>query len=101
MEEKVRKPWSRGEGWRGTRCGVGESFLMAHRHTLQDRFLTLLLTEQVPVSIYLVNGIKLQGQIAFFDKFVVLLNHGASQLIYKHSISTIIPARQVELPLAT
>lgn len=68
---------------------------MAQAQSLQDRFLGLLLAEQVSVSIYLVNGIKLQGQVVFFDKFVVLLNNGADQLVYKHAISTIVPMRRV------
>ena len=58
----------------------------------------MLMTEQVPVFIFLVNGIKLQGQVVFFDKFVVLLNNNANQLVYKHAISTIVPARKFELP---
>lgn len=65
---------------------------------LQDRILDMLLTEHVPVSIYLVNGIKLQGQVVFFDKFVVQLDSSANQLVYKHAISTIVPARKIELP---
>ncbi len=49
------------------------------------------------MSIYLVNGIKLQGQIESFDQFVVLLRNSVSQMIYKHAISTIVPARAVKL----
>ena len=60
---------------------------------LQDPFLNTLRKERIPVSIYLVNGIKLQGQIESFDPFVVLLRNSVSQLIYKHAISTIVPAR--------
>jgi host factor-I protein len=52
----------------------------------------------VPVSIYLVNGIKLQGQIDSFDQFVVLLKNSVSQMVYKHAISTVVPARNVRLP---
>ena len=62
---------------------------------LQDPFLNLLRKEHVPVSIYLVNGIKLQGQIDSFDQFVVLLRNSVSQMVYKHAISTIVPARNV------
>jgi host factor-I protein len=51
----------------------------------------------VPVSIYLVNGIKLQGQIDSFDQFVVLLKNSVSQMVYKHAISTVVPARNVRL----
>ena len=64
---------------------------------LQDPFLNTLRREHVPVSIYLVNGIKLQGQIESFDSFVVLLKNSVSQMVYKHAISTIVPARAVRL----
>ena len=67
---------------------------------LQDPFLNQLRREHVPVSIYLVNGIKLQGQIESFDQFVVLLKNSVSQMIYKHAISTIVPVRNVRLNLA-
>lgn len=66
---------------------------------LQDPFLNLLRREHVPVSIYLVNGIKLQGQIDSFDQFVVLLKNTVNQMVYKHAISTIVPARNVRVPL--
>ncbi len=65
---------------------------------LQDPFLNALRKERVPVSIYLVNGIKLQGQVESFDQFVVLLKNSVSQMIYKHAISTVVPSRQVKLP---
>ena len=61
-------------------------------------FLNALRKERVPVSIYLVNGIKLQGQIDSFDQFVVLLRNSVSQMVYKHAISTVVPARNVRLP---
>ena len=64
---------------------------------LQDPFLNTLRKEHVPVSIYLVNGIKLQGQIDSFDQFVVLLRNSVSQMVYKHAISTVVPARNVRL----
>ena len=51
------------------------------------------------MSIYLVNGIKLQGQIDAFDQFVVMLRNSVSQMIYKHAISTVVPVRNVRLPL--
>lgn len=51
------------------------------------------------MSIYLVNGIKLQGQIDAFDQFVVMLRNSVSQMIYKHAISTVVPARNVRLPM--
>lgn len=65
---------------------------------LQDPFLNALRKERVPVSIYLVNGIKLQGQIDSFDQFVVLLKNAVNQMVYKHAISTIVPARNVRIP---
>jgi host factor-I protein len=65
--------------------------------SLQDPFLNALRKERVPVSIYLVNGIKLQGQIESFDQFVVLLKNAVSQMVYKHAISTVVPARNVRL----
>lgn len=65
---------------------------------LQDPFLNILRKERIPVSIYLVNGIKLQGQVESFDPFVVLLRNTVSQMIYKHAISTIVPSRAVRIP---
>jgi host factor-I protein len=64
---------------------------------LQDPFLNALRKEHVPVSIYLVNGIKLQGQIESFDQYVVLLRNTVTQMVYKHAISTVVPARPVNL----
>ena len=68
---------------------------------LQDPFLNILRKERIPVSIYLVNGIKLQGQVESFDPFVVLLRNTVSQMIYKHAISTIVPSRAVRIPYDT
>lgn len=65
---------------------------------LQDPFLNTLRKERVQVSIYLVNGIKLQGYIESFDQFVVLLKNSVSQMVYKHAISTIVPSRNIKLP---
>jgi len=73
---------------------------MAKGQSLQDPFLNMLRKEKVPVSIYLVNGIKLQGQVDSFDQFVVLLKNTVNQMVYKHAISTIVPARNVRLPLS-
>lgn len=70
---------------------------MAKMQSLQDPFLNLLRKERVPVSIFLINGIKLQGQIESFDQFVILLRSNVSQMIYKHAVSTIVPARNVNL----
>ncbi len=69
---------------------------MAKGQSLQDPFLNALRREHVPVSIYLVNGIKLQGQVESFDQFVVLLKNSVSQMVYKHAISTIVPARNIK-----
>src|SRR6188768_3593001 len=66
--------------------------------SLEDPFLNSLRKEKIPVSIYLVNGIKLQGVIESFDQFVVLLKNTVSQMVYKHAISTIVPARNVTSP---
>ena len=73
---------------------------MSKGHTLQDPFLNALRKERIPVSIYLVNGIKLQGQVESFDQFVVLLKNSVSQLVYKHAISTIVPSKNVKMPRA-
>ncbi|KPK38388.1 MAG: RNA-binding protein [Gammaproteobacteria bacterium SG8_47] len=72
---------------------------MSKGQALQDPFLNALRKERVPVSVYLVNGIKLQGQIDSFDQFVVLLKNTVSQMVYKHAISTIVPARNIKLPM--
>ena len=73
---------------------------MSKGQNLQDPFLNVLRREKIPVSIFLVNGIKLQGHIESFDQFVVLLKNNISQMVYKHAISTIVPSRIVKLPLA-
>jgi host factor-I protein len=70
---------------------------MSKGQNLQDPFLNALRKERVPVSIYLVNGIKLQGQVESFDQFVVLLKNAVSQMVYKHAISTIVPSRNVRI----
>lgn len=66
---------------------------MSKGHSLQDPFLNALRKERIPVSIFLVNGIKLQGQVESFDQYVVLLKNTVSQMVYKHAISTVVPAR--------
>ena len=70
---------------------------MSKSQSLQDPFLNALRRERVPVSVYLVNGIKLQGTIESFDQFVVLLRNTVSQMVYKHAISTVAPARNVRI----
>ena len=74
---------------------------MSKGHSLQDPYLNTLRKERVPVSIYLVNGIKLQGQIESFDQFVIRLKTSVRQLVYKHAISTVVPSRPVRMPTAT
>ena len=71
---------------------------MSKGHSLQDPFLNVLRKERIPVSIYLVSGIKLQGQIESFDQFVILLKNAVNQMVYKHAISTVVPARTVKIP---
>ena len=71
--------------------------MSAKGQLLQDPFLNTLRKEHVPVSIYLVNGIKLQGQIESFDQFVILLKNTVSQMVYKHAVSTVVPSRPVRL----
>ena len=73
--------------------------ICAKGQSLQDPFLNTLRKERVPVSIFLVNGIKLQGQIESFDQFVVLLKNSVSQMVYKHAISTVVPSRDIKIPL--
>jgi len=71
---------------------------MSKGQNLQDPFLNALRKEHVPVSIYLVNGIKLQGKVDSFDQYVIMLKNTVSQMVYKHAISTIVPARHVRVP---
>ena len=68
---------------------------MVKGQSLQDPFLNALRKDRIPVSIYLVSGIKLQGQIESFDQFVILLRSTVSQMIYKSAISTVVPSRNV------
>jgi host factor-I protein len=70
---------------------------MAKGQSLQDPFLNALRKERIPVSIYLVNGIKLQGQVESFDQFVILLKNTVSQMVYKHAVSTVVPARAIQV----
>ena len=70
---------------------------MAKGQSLQDPYLNALRKERIPVSIFLVNGIKLQGQIESFDQFVILLRNTVNQMVYKHAISTIVPAKSVRM----
>jgi len=101
---------SRGSEHKGAgkkpRADLAHSFLQQSGATtmsnkgqmLQDPFLNTLRKEHVQVSIYLVNGIKLQGQIESFDQYVVLLKNTVTQMVYKHAISTVVPARAITVP---
>jgi host factor-I protein len=71
---------------------------MEEGQILQDSFLDTLCKEAVPVSIYLVNGIKLQGQIGSFDYNIIMLKSSVTQMVYKHAVSTIVPAHEVKFP---
>jgi host factor-I protein len=71
--------------------------MIGRKELLQEQFLEFLLKERVSVSIYLINGIKLQGHIEFFDQYVILLRNTVTQMIYKHAISTVVPSRSVNL----
>jgi len=72
--------------------------MAADKQNLQDAFLNHVRKAKVPVTIFLINGVKLQGVISWFDNFCVLLKRdGQSQLVYKHAISTVVPARNVRL----
>lgn len=75
----------------------GEYSMTTKGQSLQEPFLEALRREQVPVSVYLVNGIKLQGKIEAYDQFVVYLKNSFSQIVYKHAISTIVPMRKIVL----
>ncbi|MBI5180634.1 MAG: RNA chaperone Hfq [Nitrospirae bacterium] len=65
--------------------------------SLQDLFLNQVRKEKIPVTVYLVNGVKLMGTIKGFDNFAILIKQDMQQLIYKHAISTIVPQKAVEL----
>ena len=68
------------------------------KQNLQDTFLNSVRKTKTPLTIFLVNGVKLQGVVSWFDNFCVLLRRdGQSQLVYKHAISTIMPAHPVQL----
>ena len=69
----------------------------AKGQNLQDLFLNALRREHIPVSMFLVNGIKLQGQVESFDQYVVLLKSTVTQMVYKHAISTVVPSRPVNV----
>jgi host factor-I protein len=70
---------------------------MSKGQNLQDNFLNALRKEHTPVSIFLVNGIKLQGKVDSFDQYVIMLKNTVSQMVYKHAISTIVPGKNVKM----
>ena len=72
--------------------------MAGEKQNLQDAFLNSVRKGKVPVTIFLVNGVKLQGIITWFDNFCVLLRRdGQSQLVYKHAISTVMPSQPIQL----
>lgn len=71
---------------------------MPKSQNLQDNFLNTLRKEHTPVSIFLVNGIKLQGRIDSFDQYVIMLKNTINQMVYKHAVSTIVPGKPITLP---
>ena len=73
---------------------------MTKSQILQEPFLNALRKEKIPVSIYLVNGIKLQGQIDSFDQYVIILKNTVNQMVYKHAVSTIVPSKTIKFQTA-
>ena len=71
---------------------------MDKQQKIQDPFLNALRKERIPVSIFMVNGIRLQGTIDSFDQFIVMLKNVTTQAVYKHAISTVVPSRNVRIP---
>ena len=69
---------------------------MSHGNLLQGPFLDVLREQQVPVAIFLVNGIKLHGVIEGYDECVILLKNNLTQLVFKHAISTVVPSKVLE-----
>ena len=73
---------------------------MTKSQILQEPFLNALRKEKIPVSIYLVNGIKLQGQVDSFDQYVIILKNTVNQMVYKHAVSTIVPSKTIKFQTA-
>ena len=69
---------------------------MTKSQILQEPFLNALRKEKIPVSIYLVNGIKLQGQVDSLDQYVIILKNTENQMVYKHAVSTIVPSKTIK-----
>ena len=74
---------------------------MSKSQNLQDNFLNTLRKEHTQVSIFLVNGIKLQGRIDSFDQYVIMLKNTIVQMVYKHAVSTIVPGKAIRIPITT
>jgi host factor-I protein len=82
----------------GFRFPEGSTMSNDKKQNLQDTFLNSVRKSRTPLTIFLVNGVKLQGVVSWFDNFCVLLRRdGQSQLVYKHAISTIMPSQPVQL----
>ena len=76
----------------------GNKNMASDRQNLQDAFLNHVRKNKVAVTVFLINGVKLQGVITWFDNFCVLLRRdGQSQLVYKHAISTVMPGQPINL----
>jgi len=73
---------------------------MEKNKNLQDSFLNQIIKDNIPVSIYFLNGINLQGQVQSFDQYVIVLSGSTPQLIYKHSVSTIVPSQVINLEVS-
>ena len=72
--------------------------MASDRQNLQDAFLNQVRKTKIPVTVFLINGVKLQGAITWFDNFCILLRRdGQSQLVYKHAVSTIMPTQSISL----
>ena len=83
---------------RGPRQAIDGNMASERTQNLQDTFLNYVRKNKVPLTIFLVNGVKLQGVVTWFDNFCVLLRRdGHSQLVYKHSISSIMPGQQIQM----
>ncbi|WP_133131212.1 RNA chaperone Hfq [Legionella yabuuchiae] len=70
---------------------------MSHNQALQESFLKALIQEKMPVSVFLVNGIKLHGIVDDYDEHVILLKNAVTQMVFKHAVSTVVPSRAVNL----
>jgi host factor-I protein len=91
-------PLWRESGRLGSKERMGTPMSAEKSQNVQDVFLNHVRKHKTPVTVFLVNGVKLQGIITWFDNFCVLLRRDAhSQLVYKHAISTVMPAQPIQL----